>query len=587
MPDNPSFVFSFYFGLPLVKSPWIAAKRLALTVMAACLSTAATVQAAQLQGEKEATAILMAGPWELHNHPRVFHPDGTFTSLGFNANGTWKIANGELDVTFKLPSIHRFLLPLNPAGTKGTDSKGHPEIMFRVGQETAPAPTEQPSASPAAGQGTPSPSASPAHAQTEQEAAALLTTGEWTVHKHPRIFSPDGTFSTPNFTSTGTWSIGHGQLTVVFPGSQNTYRFSLPLDPAGTNGVDGNGIPQVLTRAGTPSYGMVPPEIQQQADTLLQTYRQSIVLVTGSAGAGSGFVAALNGANYLFTNAHVAAELPDAAYEALDGNVLKGGALALAQGSDIFRVALTASGVQPLQIDPQVDADVEIGDWVAVLGNAGGGGVANTIIGKVTGIGPDRVEVDAPFIPGNSGSPIIQLKTGKVIGLATYLTFSPFDWGTMQMMNSLSIRRFGFRIDTVKAWQPVDHDKFESEAALISNIEQHTRDIEIGVQTLRPGMGQATGWISNEEITSHLSRWRAARAANTSPESVRAADASLVDFFKATSAADLKKAQGEITYDYFARQLAQEKQARDATETTLEQELRQLPILGGGGAPSE
>ncbi len=49
--------------------------------------------------------------------------------------------------------------------------------------------------------------------------------------------------------------------------------------------------------------------------------------------------------------------------------------------------------------------------------------------------GSDRalVEVDAKFVEGNSGSPIIHVKTGKVIGIATFalkaepgLTFEGF-----------------------------------------------------------------------------------------------------------------------------------------------------------------
>ena len=68
-----------------------------------------------------------------------------------------------------------------------------------------------------------------------------------------------------------------------------------------------------------------------------------------------------------------------------------------------------------------VDENASIDDDVVVLGNAEGGGVINTIKGKIVGVGPNLVEVDAAFVPGNSGSPIIHLKTGKVIGVATYL----------------------------------------------------------------------------------------------------------------------------------------------------------------------
>ena len=55
---------------------------------------------------------------------------------------------------------------------------------------------------------------------------------------------------------------------------------------------------------------------------------------------------------------------------------------------------------------------------------AKGGGVINTIISQLTGIGSNLVESDAQFVHGNSGSPIIDVKNGKVIGVATYLTYN-------------------------------------------------------------------------------------------------------------------------------------------------------------------
>ena len=75
----------------------------------------------------------------------------------------------------------------------------------------------------------------------------------------------------------------------------------------------------------------------------------------------------------------------------------------------------------PLELD-QSRISVKIGDAIVVLGNSGGGGVVTKLEGKLVGIGPDRIEVSAEFIPGNSGSPIIHVPTGKVIGIATYLT---------------------------------------------------------------------------------------------------------------------------------------------------------------------
>ena len=124
-----------------------------------------------------------------------------------------------------------------------------------------------------------------------------------------------------------------------------------------------------------------------------------------------------------------------------------------------------------------VDANAAIGDSVVVLGNAEGGGVVNTIIGKIVGIGPNLVEIDAPFVPGNSGSPIVHLKSGKVIGVATYLVTNQYDLSTNQHLKKPVVRRFGYRVDSVKAWQPVNWRLFDLQAAEMENITRLTDDL--------------------------------------------------------------------------------------------------------------
>jgi hypothetical protein len=62
----------------------------------------------------------------------------------------------------------------------------------------------------------------------------------------------------------------------------------------------------------------------------------------------------------------------------------------------------------------------KIGDEIAVVGNRQGAGVATQVSGQLDGIGPNRIEVDAQFEAGDSGSPIFDVTTQQVIGVATY-----------------------------------------------------------------------------------------------------------------------------------------------------------------------
>lgn len=99
------------------------------------------------------------------------------------------------------------------------------------------------------------------------------------------------------------------------------------------------------------------------------------------------------------------------------------------------------------------------------------------IKGKVTGIGPDLVEVDAAFVPGNSGSPIIHVKTGKIIGIATFATIKKMDgFGKDSKFNNVE-RRFGYRLDNVSTWRETTWPAFSREASLVSLQIKRTSDI--------------------------------------------------------------------------------------------------------------
>ncbi len=133
-----------------------------------------------------------------------------------------------------------------------------------------------------------------------------------------------------------------------------------------------------------------------------------------------------------------------------------------------------AGGSAPFKIMQDVGPETSIGDEVVVLGNAEGAGVVNTLYGRIVGIGPNLVEVDAPFVPGNSGSPIIHFKTGEVIGVATYARVEGMG---MFFGGSEEVRRFGYRIDSVKTWQPVDQKLFTAQAVEMEHIDDRTEEL--------------------------------------------------------------------------------------------------------------
>lgn len=205
---------------------------------------------------------------------------------------------------------------------------------------------------------------------------------------------------------------------------------------------------------------------------------QSMVIVEGDQGRGSGFIVKMDDRIYVVTNAHVIQGNHKLTFKTLNNKELAIGPLQIADSVDLVRAELKdpAPGLKMLQ---QVELKMKIGDEVVVAGNSEGEGVVREIPGKVVGIGPDRIEVDASFVLGNSGSPILLKSTGEVLGVATYLKIPLFfrgssDTGTKeQPVTRLNeVRRFGYRLDTVSKWvSPKTVDGIMQEGLRLEEID--------------------------------------------------------------------------------------------------------------------
>jgi hypothetical protein len=461
--------------------------------------------------------------------------------------------------------------------------------------------------------------------QTAAEVTDILIRGSWNLDptrpNHLFAFSSDGTFSfyrNPTNAAfeiyprlSGTWTFAGGVVTLVC-NEGSKYFFRSPIDPNGTAGTDGTGKSWVLKRisllpppqlgnqepparstrrgqppaanptpAPTPSSTPTPTppisaETQQTASAIIQAHHDSLVFVNGAAAAGSGFIASINGGNFLVTNAHVAAGIRDAAFKTLDGATVQAGVPSVAVGEDIFCMAMPSGGA-PFEVMQQVDANAAVGDDVVVLGNAEGGGVINTIIGKIVGIGPNLVEVDAPFVPGNSGSPIIHLKTGKVIGVATYTVTNEYDLTTNTKLKEPVVRRFGYRLDSVKRWQPVNWRAFDAQAEQMEKIETLTDDLYDFFKDLDENkMSVTLGRHNNPVIKNRIDDWLETKGNHPSAEDAADADASFISFLKIACMSDISAAQNQITYDYFRRELAEQKGTRDQMKDAFQQIIQGL-----------
>jgi hypothetical protein len=204
-----------------------------------------------------------------------------------------------------------------------------------------------------------------------------------------------------------------------------------------------------------------------------QKYGRFLVIADGSEGEASGSLVMYEGKARLVTNAHVLSEMPDARFSRLDSTAVATGPFSYAEGADLA-VADQNASAEGMEMMTDVDKEVAVGDDVVVLGNSQGSDVVTMIPGKVTGIGPALVEVDAKFVQGNSGSPIIHVKTGKLIGIATFAQERRVDSLAKDSQFASGIRRFGYRLDTVRLWEHPSAWQFNAETVKTKAVRKKT-----------------------------------------------------------------------------------------------------------------
>lgn len=324
-----------------------------------------------------------------------------------------------------------------------------------------------------------------------------------------------------------------------------------------------------IAKETSPISSPTPAPPSAESGQLVNKYHNSLILVKGSKGTGSGFLCNLNGGQWLFTNAHVLSDNPQPRFIPIGGTPLAPGSASLAVDRDICKMAMP-TGTNAIDAMTSVDSEAKIGDAIAVLGNAEGTGVIHPFDGHIVGLGPDLVEVDAPFVPGNSGSPIIHVASGKVIGIATYLLIKKVDESGTDKNVQTTIRRFGYRIDNVKTWEPVNWVRFYAQSAQAARIEDNSQqfldlfaaakaDKILSTEFANPGIRRALESFSG----------RLGKTKKISPADLTFARRELFSNLRNTSLIDIKAFDSRTAYDYFRRTVADETKFREEIYTNF------------------
>ena len=207
--------------------------------------------------------------------------------------------------------------------------------------------------------------------------------------------------------------------------------------------------------------------------------KKAIVIIKGKSSSGTGFVTKFCGKKVIITNNHVVKGNGKLTFLTQSGRELKVKNLFIPRDRDLAIFELEDKSITPLQICTNV-GDLKSSTKVVVYGNSLGASVITTVKGTLQGTGPRYIETDAGFVEGNSGSPIIDLSTGKVIGVATYATFRS-SWTTYG--TKFKIRRFGTRIDNINwdDFQIYDKKKYQQD---IDTLKKLRNSVIIAYQTL-------------------------------------------------------------------------------------------------------
>lgn len=260
-------------------------------------------------------------------------------------------------------------------------------------------------------------------------------------------------------------------------------RAMILRDTAGGNTGD-RGVPIELNPQLTAELSTASGALFDRSGKLSKNYGDAVLIIEGDQSVGTGFVVKDAGKIYLYTAAHVLSGNSRFTIKTSSGGKLsKFGLMETAVGADLARIELLEE-TPSLEIGKGEGA-VLINQEIAALGNGGGAGVMAVELGKILGTSGDNIEVDAKIIQGNSGGPVVDLETGKVLGVATHLTAAKKDiWseGTRQG----DVRRFACRLDKGWNWKPVMIGKFLAEGKLVADFDNVTR-LCYAITMLEPG----------------------------------------------------------------------------------------------------
>lgn len=319
-------------------------------------------------------------------------------------------------------------------------------------------------------------------------------------------------------------------------------------------------------------------EEQEKAQQLMDRIWPNLVIIDSSKVAGSGFLCAMGEADFLVSNAHVIAGDQQLKFTTVDGDNLLINTGELAFDHDVMRFEFRDGPEVILEAVEDLPDTIDVGDTIIVPGNAEGVGVVRPLMGRILGIGPDQIEVDAHFQPGNSGSPIIHLESGLVIGIATAIVTrdkEAFEDPETEDAQFQRFRRLGFRLDSIEQWEKVSAAQFYAQASEVEEIQDLTSsllnllaDIQDDGEILQAHNNPAI----KQEVRNYVSRVSRTERVNSSD--LRTMRLRLLAHLRSVAKQDISRFPEDAAYDYFRDIVTREKEVREEIHDYIDQVIK-------------
>lgn len=260
----------------------------------------------------------------------------------------------------------------------------------------------------------------------------------------------------------------------------------------------------------TTSATLLTPVRSEESDKLNvpDEIRAAVFTISTDKGRGTGFACNYRDQEFIATNLHVVNGTKAPVIRSQGGFTIPlQGRVIVANDADVCLLSVgkpfSDFGIVPLELASNVQKDTSPGDDVYCLGNSLGNGVVIQSDGKLKGYGGQRLETTARFVGGNSGGPLIDLQSGKVIGLVTETqdNTAMIKQEGKRLAKAIEsdeseveeVAFFAHRVDTVQQWSGTT---IQNLLAVQEALEKHTTSF---MNTFK-FLADAPGWKSDQDL---------------------------------------------------------------------------------------